>query len=104
MDDGALSTVFFWGMKDIFISQPTSGLLSLRGQSKSHQLKRWLSNRQMLTVWCDVTFFGLWGLHPFANDAGIMLTVTLDHYTEMLFNFLAPELWQHGFDLQMWCF
>ena len=37
--------------------------------------------------------FGLCGLHPFANDAGITLTVTLDHYTEMLFNFLASELW-----------
>jgi len=43
-------------------------------------------------VWCDVASFGLWGLHPFANDAGIMLTVTLDHNTEMLFNFLASEL------------
>jgi len=75
MDDGELSTVFLWEM-DICISQPTSGLLSLLGKSKSHQLKQWASNRQMLTVWCDVASFGLCGLHPFAIDVGITLTVT----------------------------
>ena len=104
MDDGEWSIVFLWEMKDICVPQPTSGLLSLLGKSKSHQLKQWTSYREILVIWCDVESFGLCGLHPFANNAGITLTVPVDHYTEVLYILLALELWQYGFDPQMCCF
>jgi hypothetical protein len=51
--------------------------------------------RQRVTVWCAVADFGVIGLHFFEED-GETVTVTSDHYVQMLRNFLEPKLNERG--------
>ena len=47
---------------------------------------------QKVKVWCTMSASGIIGPYFFENEAGIAVTVNVDHYVEMMQNFFTPQL------------
>jgi len=54
---------------------------------------------ERLTLWCEITSFGVLGPYFFEDNEGAAVPVTSERYVAMQRNFYEPELRRRGIDL-----